>query len=150
VAWLQTNDESEKAMAGEMTPDTGSELIPGENDLTVTFLAQGAQTSAQIATLLAEFISRATRTLDIAAYDFRLEPETAAIVATALRERAAAGVRIRIAYDSDRALMVNLKPNLKPNLMAGMDPALSGTEAFVESLGYPSKGISGLKLMHNK
>jgi phosphatidylserine/phosphatidylglycerophosphate/cardiolipin synthase-like enzyme len=142
VARLQTNDESEKAMAGEMAPDTGSELIPGENDLMVTFLAQGAQSGAQIATLLAEFIAGAERTLDIAAYDFRLEPETAAIVAAALRERAAAGVRIRIAYDSDRALMVNL--------MAGMDPALSGTETSVESLGYPSKGISGLKLMHNK
>ena len=142
VARLQTNDESEKAMAGEMTPDTGSDLIPGENDLTVTFLAQGTQTGAQIATMLSGFIAGATRTLDIAAYDFRLEPETAAIVGAALRERAAAGVRVRIAYDSDRALMVDL--------MAGMDPALSGTETFVESLGYPSKGISGLKLMHNK
>src|SRR5690348_11170954 len=133
-------------MADETIATPTSELISGENDLTVTFLAQGAQTGAQIATMLAGFITGATRTLDIAAYDFRLEPETAAIVAAALRERAAAGVRIRIAYDSDRALMVNLKPNL----MAGMDPALSGTETFVESLGYPSKGISGLKLMHNK
>jgi phosphatidylserine/phosphatidylglycerophosphate/cardiolipin synthase-like enzyme len=146
VARLQTNDESEKAMASETTSETGSELIPGENDLMVTFLAQGAQTGAQIATMLSGFIAGAMQTLDIAAYDFRLEPETAAIVAAALRERAAAGVRIRIAYDSDRALMVNLKPNL----MAGMDPALSGTETFVESLNYPSKGISGLKLMHNK
>jgi phosphatidylserine/phosphatidylglycerophosphate/cardiolipin synthase-like enzyme len=133
-------------MADETITTPTSELIPGENDLTVTFLAQGAQTGAQIATMLASFIAKAARTLDIAAYDFRLEPETAAIVVAALRERAAAGVRIRIAYDSDRALM----PNFKPNLMAGMDPALSGTEAFVESLGYPSKGISGLKLMHNK
>ena len=61
-------------MAGEMTPDTGSDLIPGENDLTVTFLAQGTQTGAQIATMLSGFIAGATRTLDIAAYDFRLEP----------------------------------------------------------------------------
>jgi phosphatidylserine/phosphatidylglycerophosphate/cardiolipin synthase-like enzyme len=129
-------------MADETTTTPTAELMPGENDLTVTFLAQGAQFAAQFAAMLAGFIAKAERTLDIAAYDFRLEPETAAIVAAALRERAAAGVRIRIAYDSDRALMVNL--------MAGMDPGLSGTETFVEGLGYPSKGISGLKLMHNK
>jgi phosphatidylserine/phosphatidylglycerophosphate/cardiolipin synthase-like enzyme len=129
-------------MPDETSVAPAAELIPGENDLAVTFLAQGEQTAEQIATLLAGFIAAAERTLDIAAYDFRLEPPTAAIVAAALRERAAAGVRIRIAYDSDR--------NLMPNLMAGTDPAPSGTETFVASLGYPSKGISGLKLMHNK
>jgi phosphatidylserine/phosphatidylglycerophosphate/cardiolipin synthase-like enzyme len=118
------------------------EFIPGESDLAVTYLAQGEQTAVQIATLLAGFIAGVERTLDLAVYDFRLGPETAGIVAAALRERATAGVRIRIAYDSDKAIM--------PNLMAGMDPAPSGTETFVESLGYPSKGISGLKLMHNK
>jgi phosphatidylserine/phosphatidylglycerophosphate/cardiolipin synthase-like enzyme len=113
----------------------------------VTFLAQGAQPAEQIATLLAGFIAGARRTLDIAAYDFRLEPPTAAIVATALRGRAAAGVRIRVAYDSDRDLS---NRDLMPKLMEGMDPAPSGTETFVESLGYASKGVSGLKLMHNK
>jgi phosphatidylserine/phosphatidylglycerophosphate/cardiolipin synthase-like enzyme len=132
-------------MADETTAQT-NELIPGENDLAVTFLAQGEQTAGQIAAQLAECIAGAERTLDIAAYGFALQPATAAIISAALRERATAGVRIRIAYDSDRAIM----PNSKPNLMAGMDPAPSGTEAFVTSLGYPSKGISGLKLMHNK
>jgi len=129
-------------MAGETITASTSEPLPGENDLAVTFLAQGEQSAEQIATLLAEFIAGAERTLDIAAYGFALQPDTAAIIGAALRERAAAGVRIRIAYDSDRALMINL--------MAGMDPALSETEAFVAHLGYPSKGISGLKLMHNK
>jgi phosphatidylserine/phosphatidylglycerophosphate/cardiolipin synthase-like enzyme len=129
-------------MADQAAIAPSDELIPGENDLAVIFLAQGEQTAAQIATMLANFITGAERTLDIAAYGFDLQPETAAIVAAALRERAAAGVRIHIAYDSDRAIILNL--------MAGMDPPLSGTETFVESLGYPSKGISGLKLMHNK
>jgi hypothetical protein len=134
------------SMADETIPALNDELLPGENDLAVTFLAQGEQTGAQIATLLAAFIARAERTLDIAAYGFDLKLETAAIVSAALRERAAAGVRIRIAYDSDRALM----PSAMPNLIAGMDSSPSETEAFVTSLGYPSKGISGLKLMHNK
>jgi phosphatidylserine/phosphatidylglycerophosphate/cardiolipin synthase-like enzyme len=135
-------DESDEVMADQMDSAPTSEFLSGENDLAVTFMSQGEQTATQIATLLADFIAGAERTIDIATYDFRLETDTAAIVAAALRERAAAGVRIRIAYDSDRALA--------PNPMAGMDPPLSGTEAFVASLGYPSKGISGLKLMHNK
>jgi phosphatidylserine/phosphatidylglycerophosphate/cardiolipin synthase-like enzyme len=129
-------------MADETIPAPVAELISGANDLAVTFLAQGGQSAEQIATLLAEFIAKATRTVDIAAYGFALQSGSAAIIGAALRERAVAGVRVRIAYDSDRALVVNL--------MAGMDPALSDTEAFVTSLGYPSKGISGLKLMHNK
>lgn len=135
-------NERDGAMADDTNSAPDGELVPGENDLTVTFLAQGEQTVTQIAALLAGYIAGAEHTLDIAAYGFDLQPAAAAIVGAALRDRAVAGVRIRIAYDSDRALM--------PNLMAGMDPAPSETEAFVTSLGYPSKGISGLKLMHNK
>ena len=66
-------DERGDNMADETITTPTSELISGENDLTVTFLAQGAQTGAQIATMLADFIAGAERTLDIAAYDFRLE-----------------------------------------------------------------------------
>jgi hypothetical protein len=122
-------------MAGETTPEMDNVLVPGENDLAVTFLAQGEQTAEQIATMLTGFIAGAERTLDIAVYGFDLEPATGAIVSAALRERAAAGVRIRIAYDSDRALMVNP--------MAGMDPAPSGSETFVGSLAIPARASAG-------
>ncbi len=114
------------------TPDT----------LSVNFLAEGEQTALQIAGRLAAFIRGTERSLDFAIYDFRLSPETRAIIADALRERATAGVAIRIAYDAD-------KPS-SPPLHHGMDPAPNGTGEFVQSLGYPWRRIGGMKLMHNK
>lgn len=114
---------------------------PGES-LDITLLAQGEQTGDQIAAQLAAFIQGARRSLDLALYDFRLSDPLKAIIAGALRERAAAGVSIRIAYDAD-------KP--EPPLVAqGMDPAPPGTGLFVQSLGYPYRRIGGPKLMHNK
>ncbi len=114
----------------------------GASDLAVTFLAQGEQTAAQIAAQAAEYIRGAQRSLDLAVYDFRLSDPLKATVADALKERADAGVRIRIAYDAD-------KP--EPPLVAqGMDPAPAGTGAFVQSLGYPFRRIGGPKLMHHK
>jgi phosphatidylserine/phosphatidylglycerophosphate/cardiolipin synthase-like enzyme len=112
------------------------------SDLSVHFLAEGEQQPHEIAALLASFIRGARRSLDIAIYDFRLSEPLRQIVASALADAAAAGVTIRIAYDAD-------KPET-PNLVAGMDPAPSGTGGFVRSLGYPWRRIGGMKLMHNK
>lgn len=114
---------------------------PGDT-LDVTLLAQGEQTGPEIADTLAAFIRGARRSLDLAVYDFRLSDPLKAIVADALRERAAAGVAIRIAYDAD-------KPE-PPQVAQGMDPAPPGTGAFVQSLGYPFRRIGGPKLMHSK
>src|SRR5262249_34053396 len=107
-----------------------------------SFLAEGEQTAVAIATRLATFIRGAQRSLDFAIYDFRLSDPLKAIIADALRERAGAGIAIRIAYDAD-------KPSA-PRWDTGMDPAPSGTGAFVQSLGYPYRRIGGLKLMHSK
>jgi phosphatidylserine/phosphatidylglycerophosphate/cardiolipin synthase-like enzyme len=115
-------------------------LQPG--DLHASFLAAHEQPPTDTATRLAAFLHGAERSLDIAVYDFRLSHPLAAVITTALRERAQAGVTIRIAYDAD-------KPEM-PRLDAGMDPAPSGTGAFVQALGYPWRRIAGLKLMHNK
>jgi phosphatidylserine/phosphatidylglycerophosphate/cardiolipin synthase-like enzyme len=115
-------------------------LQPG--DLHASFLAEHEQPPADTATRLADFLRGAVRSLDIAVYDFRLSPPVAAVITTALRERAQAGVTIRIAYDAD-------KPET-PRLDAGMDPAPAGTGAFIQALGYPWRRIAGLKLMHNK
>lgn len=119
----------------ETDPKTGA-------DLSVHFLAEEEQRPEEIATLLASFLRRARRSLDIAIYDFRLSDPLRDIVADALAEAAAAGVVIRIAYDAD-------KPE-PPNLAAGMDPAPLGTGGFVQALGYPWRRIGGLKLMHDK
>ena len=70
------------------------------------------------------------------------EPGARCSAINALRERAAAGVRIRICFDGDKPA--------QPNLAAGQDPAPAGTSAFVQSLGYPWRRIAGMKLMHNK
>jgi phosphatidylserine/phosphatidylglycerophosphate/cardiolipin synthase-like enzyme len=111
-------------------------------EMQLALLAEGEQAGDEVAAWLCRFLGAAQHTLDIAIYDFRLSEALAARVAQALRERATAGVAIRIAYDAG-------KPE-PPNLQGGMDPAPPGTHAFVESLGYPSRAITGMKLMHNK
>lgn len=91
---------------------------------------------------LTTFIRGATRTLDFAVYDMRFSDPLKDSLSAALRERANAGVQIRICFDGDKPL--------QPNTAAGQDPAPAGTSAFVQSLGYPWSRIGGMKLMHNK
>ncbi|MDQ6861904.1 MAG: phosphatidylserine/phosphatidylglycerophosphate/cardiolipin synthase family protein [Verrucomicrobiota bacterium] len=110
--------------------------------LSAFFLAEGEQTAESVMSRLVAFICRATRTLDFALYDMRLSDALKAVLLDALRQRAAAGVQIRICYDGD-------KPNT-PNLAGGQDPAPAGTSALVTSLGFPSRRIAGMKLMHDK
>lgn len=112
------------------------------DSVSVFFLAQGEQTAASVMDRLASFVRGATRSLDFAVYDMRLSDPLKATLSAALKERAAAGVEIRICFDGDKPLM--------PNLAAGQDPAPVGTSACVQSLGYPWKKIAGMKLMHNK
>jgi phosphatidylserine/phosphatidylglycerophosphate/cardiolipin synthase-like enzyme len=115
----------------------------------VTFLEQGRQPPAQIAGLLADFLSAARASLHLAIYDFRLSDALAAPVMQTLRDRAAAGVDVRIVYDAG-------KPNV-PFPKAGADPAPPGTADFVRKLGgkVQTKPITGgdpkmPKLMHHK
>jgi len=123
--------------------------MPTPPGIAVTFLEQDRQKPEQIATLLAEFLSAARSSLHLAIYDFRLSDALAAPVVQALRERAAEGVEVRIAYDAG-------KPNAAfPG--AGADPAPPGTADFVRRLdrGIGSRPITGgdsqmPKLMHHK
>ncbi|HLW35028.1 MAG TPA: phosphatidylserine/phosphatidylglycerophosphate/cardiolipin synthase family protein [Chthoniobacterales bacterium] len=112
------------------------------DSVSVFFLAQGEQSAASVMDRLVTFIRGATRSLDFAVYDMRLSDPLKATLSAALRERAAAGVEIRICFDGDKPLT--------PNLAAGQDPAPAGTSACVQSLGYSWKKIAGMKLMHNK
>jgi len=91
---------------------------------------------------LTTFIRAARQTLDLAVYDMRFSDPLRAQLASALHERAEAGVQIRFCYDGD-------KPS-QPNVAAGQDPAPAGTGTFVQSLGYPWRRIAGMKLMHSK
>jgi len=115
------------------------------------FLTQGASGQAdKVAQALAEFISGAQKSLHIAIYDFRLSDKLTVPVLDAIRDRAKAGVEVLIAYDHTKA------PNDKPSpvVALGGDPAPAGTGQFLQSnlqgTAVKLKGISGLKLMHNK
>src|SRR5271156_2129420 len=56
-----------------------------------------------VATRLASFVLKATATLDVAIYDFRLtDPHLADTVVNALTKAAADGVTVRIAYDAGK------------------------------------------------
>lgn len=110
--------------------------------LSAFFLAQGEQSADAVMARLTAFIRSAKESLDFAVYDMRLSDSLKNALASALRERTAAGVQIRLCYHGNKPL--------QPNMAAGQDPAPIGTSAFVQSLGYPWRRISGLKLMHNK
>jgi phosphatidylserine/phosphatidylglycerophosphate/cardiolipin synthase-like enzyme len=115
---------------------------PGVDDLSVFFLAQGEQSGDDVMARLTTFIRAAKQTLALAVYDMRFSDPLRTQLASALRERADAGVQIRFCYDGD-------KPP-QPNVAGGQDPAPAGTGAFVQSLGYPWRRIAGMKLMHSK
>ena len=113
------------------------------NDIEITFLCDECQSSEDVAHKLAAFIGQATRTIDIAIYSFHVCPESEAIIQEALRERANAGVAIRIAYDAGSQESQMDAP--------GHNMCDAATGAFIQALGFPSKSIEGYRaLMHNK
>ena len=115
----------------------------------VHFLEQERQDPADVAARLAEFVAAARVSLHLAIYDFRLSPHLAGPVVKALRDRATAGVEVRLAYDAGKQ-----KASFR---RAGVDPAPPGTTDFVKQLGpgVATKAITGgdpqlPKLMHHK
>src|SRR6266446_1071976 len=76
---------------------------------------RSAQAKA-VASRIARFIEQAQSTLDIAIYDFRLHGDPASMMSEAVRNRAKAGVSIRIAFDA--------ATNPEPDVSAAEAPAL--------------------------
>ena len=110
-----------------------------------------AQANA-VATRIAGFIEQAQSTLDIAIYDFRLHSDPASIISQALRNRAKAGVVIRIAFDAATNPEPHLTPAEAPALLEA-DKKQPGTETFVRAFADVAnlKAITGYRvLMHNK
>jgi phosphatidylserine/phosphatidylglycerophosphate/cardiolipin synthase-like enzyme len=117
--------------------------------IAVTFLEQGQQAPAAVAGRLADFLAAARSRLHLAIYDFRLSDAVAEPVVRALRDRAAAGVEVRLVYDAGK------QAGTVPR--AGGDPAPPGTAAFVRGLGagIAARPITGgdpqqPRLMHHK
>jgi phosphatidylserine/phosphatidylglycerophosphate/cardiolipin synthase-like enzyme len=101
----------------------------------VTFLRDRGQEPGQaehVAALLADFLGAARSSIRLAAYDFCLADEAlAAPVRAALRERAAAGVEIHLAYYQKKEV---LAPHRQ-----GASTAPGPTEAFLHDLAQGSR-----------
>ena len=112
----------------------------GEGDLIdLRTLTDGGQPAEQTAQALADFVSAAQRTLEIAIYDFHLPDDLARVVEGALAGAAARGVAVRLAYNVDhgKSVPVPPPPQTKPEL--------------VEALPFPTVAIPGVPdLMHQK
>ena len=74
----------------------------------------GGQTAADVAVVVADFLAAATKTLDIALYDFNLADGTAATVVGALKQAAARGVSVRLMYNVDHSMPIPSACNTLP------------------------------------
>jgi phosphatidylserine/phosphatidylglycerophosphate/cardiolipin synthase-like enzyme len=105
----------------------------------VRTLRDGGQRAEEVAGWIADFIGAARRSLDLAHYDFHLEPETASIVGGAIREAAARGVAVRFVYNVDHPNPIPVPPPPEPDAQ------------LIASLGVPARAIAGdPDLMHHK
>jgi len=107
-------------------------------DLDLHTLSPGAQTADAMAERVAGFVSEARTSLALALYDVRLPGPPGDLVAGALRDAAARGVAVRIAYNADHdERQFPPPPRTAPEL--------------VEALPFPTVGVPGIPdLMHHK
>jgi phosphatidylserine/phosphatidylglycerophosphate/cardiolipin synthase-like enzyme len=105
----------------------------------VRTLTDGGQPAEETAHALAEFVSAAKQTLEIAVYDFRLPPDLNEIVCGALIAAQKRGVAVRLAYNLDHAKDVPVPPPPETNPDA------------LEAQPFPTEAIPGVPdLMHHK
>ena len=109
-----------------------------DNTISTFFLCGGCQTGADVAHRLARYVSQAQHTIDIAAYSFSLCPETRDIVIGALQERAAAGVRVRIAYDAGTQ---------QSGMPYHQDPCDFSTGEFMASIPLHTRPVEGYRAL---
>jgi phosphatidylserine/phosphatidylglycerophosphate/cardiolipin synthase-like enzyme len=101
-------------------------------------LHPGGHTAVELAGRVVDFLGAARSSLDLALYDIRLPGEPGDLVSAALRDAAARGVTIRMAYNADHdERMFPPPPRTKPEL--------------IEALPFETAGIPGIPdLMHHK
>jgi phosphatidylserine/phosphatidylglycerophosphate/cardiolipin synthase-like enzyme len=107
--------------------------------LEVRTLTDGGQSAEETAHALAEFVSAAKQTLEIAVYDFRLPQDLNEIVCGALVAAQKRGVAVRLAYNLDHAKDAPVPP-----------PPITDPGA-IEAQPFPTEAIPGVPdLMHHK
>jgi phosphatidylserine/phosphatidylglycerophosphate/cardiolipin synthase-like enzyme len=104
-----------------------------------------------IAHQFVEFVNGAKSSIHIAIYDFRLTPALGDAIITALKQKAEAGVRVRIAFDQGKPA----QGTAEAFATMGSDPAPKGTKDYLEKAFQGSKVElkpidPGSHLMHNK
>ena len=105
----------------------------------VDFLTDGGQTAETVSAALVAFIASATRTLDVAIYDFHAREGASAHVADALEAAAARGVAVRVAFNVDRPR----RPSAPRPMEANPDE--------IDGLEVPTRGVRDENaLMHHK
>jgi phosphatidylserine/phosphatidylglycerophosphate/cardiolipin synthase-like enzyme len=105
----------------------------------LTHLYDGGQRPADVARLLADFIARARRTLDLAVYDVRFETDAGGLVLASLLAASQRGVAVRFVYNVAHPGPIPVPP-----------PPETTPEA-IESLPMETRGIAGIPdLMHHK
>jgi len=102
-------------------------------------LTDGGQQAADVARMVATFLGGATKTLDLAQYDFNLIDEAKDIVSGAITEAASRGVQIRFAYNVDHANPIPVPPPPEPDVQL---------IATLPVQGVPIAGVPDL--MHHK
>ena len=109
------------------------------SSIRIRTLTDGGQQPLDVAREVAQFLTAAKHSLDLAQYDFNLGPETREVVAGAIRDAAARGVAVRILYNVDHPNPIPVPPPPEPDV------------ALISALGVPSKAIAGVPdLMHHK
>ena len=96
------------------------------------------QTAMDVARRVTAFLGEARESLDLALYDVRLPGEPGDLVAGALRDATARGVRVRIAYNADHdERLFPPPPSTAPDLL--------------EAQPFDTRGVPGIPdLMHHK
>src|SRR3954447_24590664 len=104
-----------------------------------TFLADGEQSAKSAADLVAAFVAEATRSLDVAIYDFEARDGASARIADALEAAHGRGVAVRVAFNAERC---DNPADSRP---------MKGTPEAIDGLDVPTRGVyeQGV-LMHHK
>ena len=104
-----------------------------------SFLTDGGQTAESVAGLLADFLARARRSLDIAIYDLKLDDAPGQVIMQAVRDARARGVGMRLVFNQENTRTRPLPP-----------PGFVDYD-YLHALQIESRAVPGVPdLMHHK